>query len=618
MKKARMLVLRTIVEKLITELHEAGFVEIKKTKYDGMEEGRVLPSFDNISAKLLRLRGLLSIIESNIPASLKPDTKVLSLDDAGKEMSKLDIDEKLKSLVSENSSILDNIKELDGKMQRVKRALHFGDVDFSKLTTKKLRYRLGEVQKITAINKLATVISKPGKSSNVILVLYDNKDEIEVDNSLNEAGFSAIELPQGTSTPNDTLKNLEAEINNNRSRMVQIKAGIETISKANFGEIKNLIASFEIASERSAIATKFASSKYLYVIECWLTEQEMPKLQDIVGKYGSEIMLEDVHFGHDEAPPIVLENPEIVSPFEFITKSYSAPGYFEFDPTIGYFIGLPIIYGMIVGDVIYGILSIFIALFFLKTFKNSYILRNVSKIWLYSAIPTIIFGVIFDEWGGMNHLHLLEFLGSWIGFAAPHLPLYEGFHRMENVMGLLGITALLGAVHLGAGFAIGAINEWNHNKKHSIAKIAWIGIELGGLFALGSLMGILGSAFMPAGLVLLVLSVIILAVTEGIFGVFEIPGLVGNILSYTRIASIGIVGVVLAEVINEFLRPVPAQGILALIIAPIFLLLHMANCFIAMFEAMIQGGRLNIIEFKSKFLHGGGKVFAPFGLKKAS
>jgi V/A-type H+-transporting ATPase subunit I len=31
-----------------------------------------------------------------------------------------------------------------------------------------------------------------------------------------------------------------------------------------------------------------------------------------------------------------------------------------------------------------------------------------------------------------------------------------------------------------------------------------------------------------------------------------------------------------------------------------------------MFESLIQGARLNYIEFFSKFYHGGGKAFTPF------
>jgi len=50
------------------------------------------------------------------------------------------------------------------------------------------------------------------------------------------------------------------------------------------------------------------------------------------------------------------------------------------------------------------------------------------------------------------------------------------------------------------------------------------------------------------------------------------------------------------------------------VLIPVFIVLHVANCFIAMFESLIQGGRLNIVEFKMKFMHGGGGVFTPFAL----
>ena len=52
----------------------------------------------------------------------------------------------------------------------------------------------------------------------------------------------------------------------------------------------------------------------------------------------------------------------------------------------------------------------------------------------------------------------------------------------------------------------------------------------------------------------------------------------------------------------------------ALVLAPVFIIFHVLNCFVAMFESLIQGGRLNIVEFRSKFLQGGGDLFIPFSL----
>ena len=150
------------------------------------------------------------------------------------------------------------------------------------------------------------------------------------------------------------------------------------------------------------------------------------------------------------------------------------------------------------------------------------------------------------------------------------------------------------------------MNEWEHNKKHAIGKLSWIGIEVGGTLAITALLfGALPQIVGYGALAFMGLSIAVLAATEGLIGIIEVPGLMGNVLSYTRIALVGVAGVMLAEVINLFFTPLPSQGIFALITFPLLILLHSINAFIAMFEALIQGGRLNIVEFRSKFLHGG-------------
>jgi len=45
---------------------------------------------------------------------------------------------------------------------------------------------------------------------------------------------------------------------------------------------------------------------------------------------------------------------------------------------------------------------------------------------------------------------------------------------------------------------------------------------------------------------------------------------------------------------------------------PVYLLMHFLNIFVGMFEALVQGTRLNYVEFFSKFFEGGGQKFNPF------
>jgi V/A-type H+-transporting ATPase subunit I len=199
----------------------------------------------------------------------------------------------------------------------------------------------------------------------------------------------------------------------------------------------------------------------------------------------------------------------------------------------------------------------------------------------------------------------------------PENPLYSGFHRVggDNTVILLGATVIIGLLHLSIGFIFGAINEWNHNRKHAYAKLGWLGIIIGIFAVIGSMLGILIPEFTVIGGVLMGISVVVIAACEGLVGIVELPGLAGNILSYTRIAAVGVSGVLIAELVNHNFLPVPEAGLTNLLLIPVFVLLHFVNCFIAMFEGLVQSGRLNIVEFKSKFLHGGRELFAPFKMR---
>jgi V/A-type H+/Na+-transporting ATPase subunit I len=621
MSKVRLIVLKTHIGSLVKDLHEAGLVDIRKSEYKGLDEGRPLASFDALSAELLKLRALVAMMESSLGKRMDAAPVVIEGAKAIAEARGLVVESELRRLNSEMTALSERIKSLEGEALAVEKVLHFKGVDFAKLKTRTLDFRVGEMgaAKLARLNeslgKLGghnTMISESGY--NVALVIFDRKSQQDVDSLLGEMGFIDIDLPEGMTSPMEAISRINAENDSAKARLKGTKAQMVELSKANIGHVSSLIRSLEVETERSGVASKFSSSKCAYVVEGWMLEEDMDVLRQIAEKY-PEAILEDVKYGHHEMPPTVLDNPKVASPFEFLTSSYSMPNYFEIDPTMAYFIGLPILYGMIVGDVLYGVISLVLSLWLMKKFEKSYMMFNVSKIWLYSAFPTILFGLAFDEWAGMSHYRLLEMIGKWTGMTLVSGPIYTALlHRLENVLVLLGVTILVGMVHLAIGFMLGAINEWNHSKKHAIAKIAWLGIETGMMLVALPAIGLADQAFMMAGGAVLVLSVMALAFTEGVIGIIEIPGLIGNILSYTRIAVIGIVGVILAEILNDFLMPLPENGIMALVLIPVFVVLHIANCFLAMFESLIQGGRLNIVEFKMKFMQGGGGVFTPFAL----
>ena len=64
---------------------------------------------------------------------------------------------------------------------------------------------------------------------------------------------------------------------------------------------------------------------------------------------------------------------------------------------------------------------------------------------------------------------------------------------------------------------------------------------------------------LPSGIVLIV-SVALVIYLEGIIGAMEIPSVAGNVLSFARILAVGLVGTVIAFILNDLAFPSPGQG----------------------------------------------------------
>ena len=623
MQKVRIFALRRVLPGLIASLHRSGLLEINQEDFKGFEGGRPLEFYNVVSEQLVRLRAINAMLEKTISIRKKTEPKMLEVNEALRLSKEIGIEEKLKALNSEAGVRETEANRLRNQLTVVGKMLPFTGIDFSKLETRTVSFRIGEIapEKLTFLKEILDRelsiynLAQPS-GSKTALVLFQ-KTEKNVDQMLASGGFTPLEVPAGTTTPIQTKKNLESALSAAESRMGEIRAELSSITDSNIEKVKDLIYSLEIEADRAEIASRFGFSRSVAVFEGWIKKKDVPAISEIVAKFGNDAMLSDISFGHEEMPPTVLRNPKPAAPFEWVTKNYSLPNYYELDPSILYMIFIPLLLGMIVGDFIYGIFAFGIALWLAKKFQKSETMSAVTKMWLYTGFTSMFFGIVFDEWCGFHHAELFELLHEWgLPLIGPEGGLYHGLSRLNQLPLLLGITILVGIVHLGIGFVLGAINEWGHSKKHAAAKIAWIGVEIGGTLAVAAMvLNLLPAAYGTVGLVILGISVVALFITEGIIGVLEVPGLMGNVLSYARIAVIGVVGVVIAEIINEFFAPKPSMGFYLIIAVPLFILFHLANTFIAIFEALIQGGRLNVIEFRMKFLKGGGRGFSPFVLR---
>ncbi|MBI5206218.1 MAG: V-type ATP synthase subunit I, partial [Candidatus Firestonebacteria bacterium] len=322
------------------------------------------------------------------------------------------------------------------------------------------------------------------------------------------------------------------------------------------------------------------------------------------------IQLEVSHHEMERAP-VALDNPKWAKPFEFFYSFVKLPKYGGVDPTGFMAVFFPIIFGMMVGDIGYGIIIYGIAIMFKKASKGNDFAAVVHGVLKLSSIGAIVWGFVYYEAFG----DLLEKMVPIHPHIIMETPFRIGFplNRMEFMQALLVLSVVMGMTHIGFGLFYGIKNGLaEHNNKHALEKAGMLGI-----FAIGPLflvLGVMGSFFTALGGIIMFAGLIATAAGGGIKGVIEIFGTLSNVFSYARIMAIGLAGVILGVVANELGKGMSGMGGTGMVIGGFFIaaFLHIINIVVSAFSPSIHTLRLHLVECFTKFYEPAESEYKPF------
>ncbi len=344
------------------------------------------------------------------------------------------------------------------------------------------------------------------------------------------------------------------------------------------------------------------ATPHTFVISGWVPVPELPELKEsLAAEAGEAVSVEQAPIEATDRPPVLMDNPAPVRPYEFFVKLLALPQYGGLDPSRLLTLFLPLFFGMMLGDIVYGASLLLITSLVARRFRlRPGGIRDLARVLQLAAGWSIVWGVIYGEFLG-------DLGNRWFGLK----PIW--INREEALEPLLLFSLAVGAAHILLGLVLGIVEAGRTGRSRQLMQRLAMVVTLAGLFLItGVAAGRLPDGLVTPSVAAAVVGLVILMVLGGATGILmgplEVIGTVGNILSYLRIAAIGLASVYLARVANELGATGPLW--LGVIVASLF---HGLNLALGTFSPTIQSLRLHYVEFFGKFYEPGGEPYAPFG-----
>jgi len=678
--------------------------------------GAPLPAGAEASALLVRARGLAKAIGSE---GMAPAGPTPSYADAGRTVADAEAD--AGPTLEQARALREEWNRLEAE-EAVLSPLAGLDVDLAHATgLRSVRVLVGTTRihpspALERANVAHEAQVAPAGAGYAVAVVVATASAGPVERALAESGFAAAQVPAGNGTPAARLSALAAQKAELSGKLSAAENAVAALRAAWGGRLAAAEATLANLVDKTQAPLRFGVTQTTFNVEGWVPRQDVKRVEEaLLARFGDALYFHDfgdappgapgAHGGgpghgeeeangaahthangaHDHGhahgdahgdtasgehgddhreddperdPPIHLGNARGVKPYEWMLSLLARPRYNEVDPSTLLFVFFPIFFGLMVGDVVTGLL---ILLFGMWLRRNAFIGIGgpaVGKALMAGGLFAMLFGLLLygeamgihfvvgpdsteTSWAQILHLHIAS--GSagadpfWTtlpeggshpalvpgGLFAPHDPVHLMlgpiplgiYSKLEDVQPLMVIALIIATIHMVLGLLLGVRNV---RAAHGTA----LAIQEKGafvLFLVGLALAVVG-AKMPvvlwAGVAVCAASLGLLWVGAakvygmGFVGPMELISLGGNFVSYTRLAAIAAAEAGLGLAVYTIcFHTLPGGAIGWLLYVVCFLGLTL----LSILSGGLQSLRLQFVEFFGKFFTGGGRPYVPFG-----
>ena len=578
---------------------------------EGFLTGTTLDYGARVSEVLVRVRSLIKILD--VDAGSPADVKNADLVESEVFEKLDDLEKNILEIYDNNRSSTQKLKDGTNDLELMEKFESFNI---------NLEYFSG----FKSLNVLTGILSSNTeffvangeviRDDDMIAVFVPVEDSEAVEQKLIKSGFKSVDPPSGEGPIGKGISVLKSDLQNLESEIEATGLELEALSNRHGQWLVVAEEHFAAQSEKSSLPLKLALSKNAFVLDGWIPVKESDDLKNSLDEINLDIQFES----SDAVPPVKLDNPKAVKPFEFFTKLYSTPDHRELDPSVLLFFGYPLFFGLMIGDLGYGFFYFLLGHFLVKKYRHSDELYQLGQIIRLAGFSAFFFGtVLFAEAFGFA----LGKDGGILSFLQHDFVLDKG--NGDHVSFMLLASGAIGLFYVTLGLVMGFYNAMNmHNLKHAIQeKLSWIMILWGGLSfipswlfgssLIGSRIGLPEDIEFWVGLSGFLIGLVLAVSAEGVVALVEVPSIFVQVISYVRIAALGVADYGLAHAFNGMALEIGFSGV-SIIPALLILVVGQLVVFtLGLIGSGINSLRLQYVECFPKFFIGGGTDYTPFG-----
>jgi V/A-type H+-transporting ATPase subunit I len=644
MAKVRVVTTKDYTTKTLKTLHTTGVLhveeseELKPVDKEAIEEER-----RKIGELLTSINDILAYVPKGERVSLKEDVEVIytrPFDEVDSEVRLLctklsNVHQraiKLDSEVKELTELTRHLGSLERQADVRLQDLNFsGNYLFSRVFV--FPNELFETSYPKLGDYMLESLSGTVENETVLYAIAKVENQETIESAARDGGAKILHIPEKNLTLREFLEAADGNIHSLEEELAKLHTEIESKTRENLEKLVLFREALSAETERLAVLAKASEAKYVTLIEGWIPETNVESTISQLKENIGYVFIDTRKPEQTEEPPTKMKNPTPLRPFEVVVNLFGTPKYDEWDPTpiVAYFFAF--FFGLMLGDVVYAIILMLFAYHGLHRLVNdpqTEGFKLFQRTLYISGVVALVVGLLtgsylgdFYTLFGIETLPHVDWIKAWLGDATRFivLSIFIGIIHVNiaHIMALIKGRRQKGVVLGKAGLFL--------------LQIAGIPLIMHGLFSVEI-------PFLPEQaysilLYLVFLSIVLIVISSivqkgaflgSIFWLFDLTGILGDVMSYCRLAGVGLATFYLASSFNLMatvvrdMVPAGPAGLLRLIVGGLMLILilligHVINLALSGITCFVHSLRLCFVEFLLKFYDGGGKRYSPLRLR---